>query len=211
MGARSLTDDVYERLRTAITRGEIRPNERLVEAELAERLAVSRTPVREGLQRLAAEGLVVSRRREWVAREHTPEEIREIYETRAALEGFASRLAAVRATQEQLQRIVSIHRDAEHDPARSPRERLVELNEAFHDAVALAAGNSRLLEQIRRNRQYYFNYRIARLYTDAEAAASIEGHDRLVRALLARDADAAEQATREHILEALDVTLTKLR
>src|SRR5207344_499138 len=69
--ASSLTGVVYERLRSEIVRGELRPNERLIEAEIADRLKVSRTPVRESLQRLAADGLVVSRRRGWVVYEHS--------------------------------------------------------------------------------------------------------------------------------------------
>src|SRR5436190_22723903 len=94
----SLTEAIYEQLRSEIVRGQLRPNERLVEAEIAERLQVSRTPVRESLQRLAADGLVVSRRRGWVVYEHTIDQIRDIYETRIALEGYATRLAAERAT-----------------------------------------------------------------------------------------------------------------
>ena len=84
-GSDSLSEATYRRLRFDIVRGRLRPNERLIEAELADRLAVSRTPVRESLQRLAADGLVVSRRRGWVVYEHTPDEIREIYEIRSAL------------------------------------------------------------------------------------------------------------------------------
>src|SRR5579864_7454244 len=101
------SDNVYERLREAIVTGRARPNERLIEAELADRLQVSRTPIREGLQRLAAEGLVVTRRRGWVVLEHTSAEIREIYEARAALEGYCARLAAERATEAQLKEISS--------------------------------------------------------------------------------------------------------
>src|SRR3978361_1268708 len=81
----------YEENRGAIVEGKIRPNERLIEADLAERLEVSRTPVRESMQRLAADGLVISRRRGWAVREHSPQEIQEIYEVRAALEGYAAR------------------------------------------------------------------------------------------------------------------------
>src|SRR6266516_463803 len=79
----SLSDGVYQRLRSAIVRGDLRPNERLVEADLAGWLEVSRTPVRECLQRLAAERLVANRRRGWIVQEHSTQEIREIYDVRA--------------------------------------------------------------------------------------------------------------------------------
>ena len=95
--ATSLTSDAYHRLRTEIIQGKIRPNERLIAADLAERLAISRTPVREALQLLASEGLVVGVKRGYVVRDHTAAEIRQIYEVRAALEGMAARLVAERA------------------------------------------------------------------------------------------------------------------
>ncbi|MBO0788262.1 MAG: GntR family transcriptional regulator, partial [Actinobacteria bacterium] len=94
----SLTSETCDRLRAEIIRGSIRPNERLVAADLAERLSISRTPVREALQLLEAEGLVVALKRGYMVREHTGTEIREIYEVRAALEGMSARLAAVRAS-----------------------------------------------------------------------------------------------------------------
>ncbi|MBX5469395.1 MAG: GntR family transcriptional regulator [Thermoleophilaceae bacterium] len=207
----SLAAGAYERLRDAIVRGEFRPNERLVEAELAEWLNVSRTPLRESLARLAAEGLVTSRRRGWVVREHTPEEISEIYEVRAALEGMAAFLAAARATDEQIAHIAELEGVAEPELIEAPRTRLVEVNDAFHDAIVEASGNERLRHLVRQNREFFFNYRIAAIYTEEEALASIEGHDEIVRALQARDSRAAEQAMVRHILEARDVTLSKLR
>jgi len=203
------SDDVYECLREAILTGRARPNERLIEAELADRLQVSRTPIRESLQRLAAEGLVVSRRRGWVVLEHTSVEIREIYEARAALEGYCARLAAQRATDAQLKEIASLHHPKRN--LKSSRQHLVEINDRFHDAILAAAQNERLADMIRRNRTYYFTFRIAQLYSDEEADASIAGHQAIVRALLQRDANRAEREMRAHIDLALAVILAKLR
>jgi DNA-binding GntR family transcriptional regulator len=202
------SEDVYERLREAILTGRARPNERLIEAELADRLQVSRTPIRESLQRLAAEGLVVSRRRGWVVLEHTSVEIREIYEARAALEGYCARLAAQRATDAQLKEIASLHHPKRN--LKSSRQHLVEINDRFHDAILAAAQNERLADMIRRNRTYYFTFRIAQLYSDEEADASIAGHQAIVRALLQRDANRAEREMRAHIDLALAVILAKL-
>jgi DNA-binding GntR family transcriptional regulator len=204
------SDSVYERLREAIVTGRARPNERLIESELADRLQVSRTPIRESLQRLAAEGLVVTRRRGWVVLEHTSAEIREIYEARAALEGYCARLAAERATEAQLKEIASFHRGDPKRILKSSRQHLVEVNDRFHDAIIVAAQNERLAEMIRRKRAYYFNFRIAQLYSDEEAKASIAGHQAIVRALLHRDPNRAEREMREHIDLALTVILAKL-
>ena len=211
MSATTLSDEVYERLRDEIVKGLIRPNERLVELDLAERLGVSRTPVRESLKRLSAEGLIHGGRHHLVVREHAPEEIREIYESRAALEGYASRLAAMRATQGEIDTIGSFHETEVKKLVRSPREHIVDVNDRFHDAIIEAAHNARLLDLIRRNREFYFNYRIARMYTDPEAENSLEGHSAIFRAIESRNPDAAEEATRAHVMQALEVTLCKLR
>ena len=208
--AGSLTYETHNRLRTDIIQGSIRPNERLIAADLAERLSISRTPVREALQLLEAEGLVVAVKRGYMVREHTSEEIREIYEVRAALEGMATRLVATRASNEALAAIEDL---GAHDDelATVERARLVNLNDQFHAAIFEASGNERLGRINRLNSEHFFNYKIAELYTDAEALASVRGHAAIVKAIMARDGDAAEKAAREHSDEALEATLTKIR
>lgn len=210
-GAPHLSQRTYQQLRDAIVRGEIRPNEHLVETELAERLQTSRTPVRESLQRLASEGLIVGRRRGWAVREHSADEIRQIYEVRAGLEGFAARLAAERGADEQIEEIRRLHTKGEEDLAPSARQRLVDVNDAFHEAIVAAADNESMTKMIRRCRKHFFNYRLAELYTDQEAASSVAGHGAIVDALLRRDGEAAEQAMRQHVTEALVATLARFR
>lgn len=207
-GADSLSETTYRSLRSDIVHGLLRPNERLVEAELAERLAVSRTPIRESLQRLAADGLVISRRRGWLVYEHTPDEIREIYEIRSALEGYAARLTAEHATEKQLSEIVSVLQGS-RDILHASRKQMVEVNNRFHDTVIEASGNRRLAEEIKRNRLYYFNHRLAVLYSDEEVSASRAQHDRIVQALLDRDLREAEEITHTHIEHALQMILAK--
>lgn len=208
--AGSLSDLVYERVRSAVVQGEIRPNQRLVEAELAHQLEVSRTPVREGLQRLANDGLVTGGRDGWQVREHTATEIREIYETRAAVEGYASRLAAERASDEALEELSRIHARA-GTGTEITRAQLVEINNNFHDGIVRACGNGRLIDLIQRNREFYFNYRIAELFTDDEVAASVRGHAVILECLLERDGPGAEEFTRRHILESVPIILSRLR
>lgn len=209
---RGLSDSAYKTLRTEIVRGVLRPNDRLVELDLAGRLRMSRTPVRETLQRLANDGLVLSTPHGWTVKEHQPDEIRHIYETRAALEGFAAHLASQRATREQLRKLASLEPlvPSSGDVEGISREDLVERNNAFHDAVIEAAGNPVLSEMINRTRTYFFNYRLAHLYTSKELRASSQGHRRVLESLRNHDAASAERITRDHILEALEVTLHRL-
>lgn len=207
----SLADTAYNRMREAILQGELRPNERLVEAELAEWLKVSRTPLREGLARLASEGLVSTRRRGWVVREFTAQEVAEVHEVRAALEGMAVFIAAERATDPQIASIVEFHTAQNQERlAAHPGGLLVEYNDAFHTAIVDMSDNERLRHFIRINRDFFFTYRIAKLYSEDEARRSLAGHDEVIDALSARDGERGERAMRQHILEARDAILRKL-
>lgn len=206
----SLTSEAHRRLRADIIEGRIRPNVHLVAADLAEQLSISRTPVREALQILAAEGLVSSAKRGYVVREHSQDEIRQIYEVRAALEGMAARLAATRATDDEIEAITRIG-GHKRSVVSDDRSIVVNLNGAFHDAIQAAAGNERLADINSRNSEHFFNYRIAELYSDAEAKAAVDGHAQILAAIRRRDPDGAEAAAREHVLEALRMALSKMR
>jgi DNA-binding GntR family transcriptional regulator len=194
----AIRPDVYDQIRWDIVHGVLRPNEALVETDLAERLGVSRTPVRESLLRLAANGLIISRRRRWYVYEHTADEIKEIYEVRAANEGYAARLCCERASDDQLQAIASAHTAVN----RASAEERVSANDAFHDQINNACGNQRLIKLITENRLFHFNLRLAAAYTPEELERSSEQHTELVAAVLARDGDRAEAVVRTHVLDA---------
>jgi DNA-binding GntR family transcriptional regulator len=201
--------EIYDRVRADIVHGVLRPNQRLVEVDLAEQLGVSRTPIRETLQRLALEGLVRRNRAGWVVHEHSADEIRAIYEVRAALEGYAAFLAAGRVTADELGALEALYPAGDAALELEP-DLQVELNERFHDGVIAAAANSRLAQLSRASRQYYFNHRIARRYDAAETRQSIEGHRRILAALAPGDGPAAEARAREHVDYALAIVLEKV-
>jgi DNA-binding GntR family transcriptional regulator len=207
----SLTFEALTLLRDEIIQGKMRPNERLIAADLAERLNTSRTPIREALQLLEAEQLVVAAKRGYVVREHTKEEIVEIYEVRAALEGMAARLAAQKTGTSAYREIEAIGAHRDSLITTNDRKLIVDLNDEFHAAIFAACGNSRLDRINRSNSQHFFNYRISELYTKEEAKISIKGHALILKAIKNHDADQADSAAQEHVLEALKVTLLKLR
>jgi len=132
-----------------------------------------------------------------------------VFEVRAAREGFAARLAALRATEAELEGIRAIHQTYIDTVRGSNRGHLVEHNDEFHEAV-IAASRNRLAEQIHRNGQYYFIHRIAGSCR-TKWRVSIEGHDEQVRASMTRDADLSEQVARTHVLEGLAKVLNKIR
>lgn len=207
----SLTFEALTLLRDEIIQGKMRPNERLIAADLAERLNTSRTPIREALQLLEAEQLVVAAKRGYVVREHTKEEIVEIYEVRAALEGMAARLAAQKTGTSAHREIEAIGAHRDSLITSNDRKLIVDLNDEFHAAIFAACGNSRLDRINRSNSQHFFNYRISELYTKEETKISIKGHALILKAIKNHDADQADSAAQEHVLEALKVTLLKLR
>ena len=199
-----LSEDIYNALRRAIVTGELRPNQPLIEIDLAERLEVSRTPVREALQRLAAGGLIVPRKRGWAVREFTADEIRQNAETRMALEGYAAHLAAVRGSIEHIALIVSLH-EKRLKLRRIDEQLRVETNRDLHDAIMRAAGNDRLMDAIYQSGQFYFNAPIARLTTEDEFVQGNADHAVIVAAIVAHDGSGAERAMRAHIQRTFSV------
>ncbi|WP_155057926.1 GntR family transcriptional regulator [Streptomyces blattellae] len=195
----SLSDLVYEHMRAAILQGVYRPNQRLPEDEVAAELNASRTPVRAALMRLVDQGLVVRERQGWVVREHTPDEIREIYEVRCALESMATGLAAVRGSEEQLAAISAMYAGPTADYVRQPRAELGRMNREFHQAIVRASANRRLYDEWLRNRDFGITYNMASVFTSEEAVICIEGHKKIIAALLDRDRERAERQARIHV------------
>jgi DNA-binding GntR family transcriptional regulator len=200
-------DEVYRQVREEILSGRLRPRDHLVEVDLAERLHVSRTPVRESLQRLAADGLIVSHRRRWVVYEHTLAEIADIYEVRMALEGYAARLACQRATDEQVIALEEFFRARARRYVRYTA--FADFNTHFHQMITQAANNPYFQRLADANRFYTFNHQVAQTYDDHDVAESDVQHAEIVRAIEERDPDAAERVAREHVQRALTVILER--
>jgi DNA-binding GntR family transcriptional regulator len=200
------SSDVYEGLRDAIVSGKLRPNEPLIEDDLAKAYTVSRTPIREAFQKLSRDGLIVPRKRGWAVREFTRAEVQENYEIRADLEGLAARLATTRGSPAHKSRIQQIHRARLSLNSFSVVER-VRSNRDLHDAIAAAAQNNKLSSLIFATGNFYFNQRTAAL-TSAESfeRAQIE-HEEIVDAIVRGDADRADIAMRAHILRAMTIWL----
>ncbi len=199
----------YEKLKQALVEGGLNPGERLSEPELAERLGVSRTPVREALVRLAQEGLVelLPGRGAWV-RELTPEEVHEVYEVRAALEAEAARLAALRAGAHELAALA----EAEAALRRLPPEDRAGQTRAdarFH-ATLVALSKNRELERL--FHQLDAKLALARRFSrdENQSPKTLAEHRAIVEAIRAGDADAAARAARAHIERFKDLVAGRL-
>lgn len=202
----SLSQSAYEKLREDLIAGVLRPNERVVEGEQSQRLGVSRTPVRDALMRLEAEGLVDSGRRGWTVHEFSRTELQDIYETRVALEGAAAALAAVRATDAQLAEIEALL-DSEQRDLDETQRFTVERNAEFHSTVTAACGNPRLIGLVELNRHFYFNQRVRPLFTTEELRQSLQGHYEVLDALKRRQPERAHEVVRGHLMDGLTIIL----
>jgi len=197
------SERIYNELKEAILAGRLRPGSRLVELSLASELGVSRTPIREALRRLSVEGLVtIDPLRGMIVRTIDPHKVEDFYTTREVLDGLASRLAAKRISDDQLVRLRTLVEAMEGAFSRSDRAAMVQANMRFHDAVFRAAAND-WLASLGRSMMDFVRLLSAAAYEDpARDAEVVEEHRQILAALEARDPDAAEAASREHMVQA---------
>jgi DNA-binding GntR family transcriptional regulator len=211
-----LRQSAYEAIRAMIVTGQLAPGRRVTELDLAEQLQVSRTPVREALNRLQRDGLVVERPRTGFAVVQFDETmLREVFDLRAELDSYATGLAVERITDDDVKALTAIL-DKCDDLARtdpSPRGRLeeMELGMDLHRRIARIGGNSLLaeiLDGLLVKCQVYVWMELTQLDEFSVARAD---HRMIVEAIAARDADLARDRTRRHIRQSRDGILGLLR
>lgn len=190
----------YRRLREAILAGLLNPETRINEAELADAWQVSRTPIRDALRRLAAEGLVEpAPGRGMVVTRLSLDDAEELYEVREALEARAARLAAERGGGDlpgTLNALIKAFGAALKD---GDTERLLALDAEFHAAIASAGRNARLQRLIEQLRAQTHAARVRTLRVRGRAQRTFRELARLAGAIRTRDASRAEAAMREHL------------
>jgi len=200
----SIADRVYNQLRRRIVAGDISPREEVREASVARNTGASRTPVREALRRLEAEGLISrSLAGAYAVTEVSAQELIDIYELRGILEGHAARLAAERRGRVELARLADVLEAMEDAILRNDDDGLVRLNGTFHDLIAESSQNSYLQTQIRSIRENFERYRAAALSVPGRRERAHDEHTWLVAAIKDRDAASAERIARTHAREAL--------
>lgn len=199
----------YRRLLDDIRSGALTPGARLRETELAERLGISRTPVREAIRQLEADGLVVHLPRQGATiRSLDHAEVVELYEMRAVLEGTAARLAARAASEIELAELAALNGELAAAPA-GPQSR--EMNRQFHRSLLDAARNRFLLKSMNALQKTLLILGPTTLADPSRALAAVAEHGAVLAALEARDGIAAEAAMRAHVGAALSARLRGMR
>lgn len=207
----SLTDQAYHRIRREIMACNLEPGLEFTELDIAERFAMSKTPVREALLRLQFEGLVKSYpRRGYMVEPIKISDINEIFDTRIVLEGGAMDLAVQRATQQDIDELHTIARSISDAVYRVEPDRSNNVNNMFHERLVIAARNTRLhrsVVQMLNELERFF-------YIEAQATTAYPvqyaSHLDIVAALEKRDATAARAAIVDHIEGTRHVLLASL-
>lgn len=195
-----LRDVVFNTLRQAILRGELQPGERLMEIQLAQRLGVSRTPVREAIRKLELEGLVlmIPRRGAEVA-EITRQDLEDVLEVRAALEELAVKDACEHITDEQLQNLKKAANEFKRSLEGTDLVACAEADIHFHEIIYAATNNKRLVQMLNNLREQMYRYRMENLKDKRTYRTLVEEHDAIRRALKKHDKEKAGAAINVHI------------
>ncbi|MGR3721658.1 GntR family transcriptional regulator [Abyssibius alkaniclasticus] len=205
MDTQNNTRDAYALVLEAIDRGDYQPGDRLVESELAERFGVSRTPIREALQRLETQAVLVRDGRSMVVASLSHDQLGELYVVRAALEGLAARLAAQHAWPEEIRVLydmIAADRKFMTDP-----KRLSRANKRFHRQLHLASHNRFLIQQLEMVHRTMALLATTSLAAEGRPEKALDEHEKIVAAIEARDGVAAEAALKAHISKAFETRL----
>lgn len=199
----------YRRLLEDIRSGTLSPGARLRETDLAERLGISRTPVREAIRQLEADGLVVHLPRQGATiRSLDHAEVVELYEMRAVLEGTAARLAARAASDIELAELADLNAELAAAPA-GPHAR--EANRVFHRTLIEAARNRFLIKAMSALQKTLLILGPTTLSDPGRAGTAVDEHAAVLKALVARDGAGAEAAMRFHVEAALSARIRGMR
>ena len=228
-----LRDVVFNTLRQAILRGEFKPGERLMEIQLANKLGVSRTPIREAIRKLELEGLVIMIPRKGAeVADITEKSLRDVLEVRKALEELAVQLACEKITQEELEelekagenfkkvlkRSKDITEVAEadvrfHDVIYMATD-ITEIAEAdvrFHDIIYMATDNQKLIHLLNKLREQMYRYRVEYLKNPDVHEQLTQEHEEIVYHIKRREKVEATAVTCQHIDNQVSAVTDKIR
>ncbi len=199
-----LRESVYQQLRDWIVQGKLEPGEQLRDQELAERLGISRTPVREALRRLEDEGLVETAKNRWTrVRPVDLKEAEQIYPIRAVLDGLALRLAFPLLDKASLSTMRKANGWLRAALKNADNPAAVEADSAFHDEYVRHCGNPELIEIIRGLRVKHYRLELTYFGSPTLGLVSVQEHAGILEAIVASDVEAAQQRLYRHFHNAL--------
>ena len=195
-----LRDVVFKTLREAILRGDLKPGERLMELQLAAKLGVSRTPIREAIRMLQQEGLAVTipRRGAEVAA-MTEKDMEDVLQVREALEILAVQLASDKITKEQIAELEERLKAFEQAVETAEVKQIAQSDIDFHDLIYTAAENPRLVVLLNNLREQIYRYRVEYLKDEKNYPRLIEEHRQIMQGLKERNEQYVVEMTKKHM------------
>lgn len=195
-----LRDVVFKTLREAILRGDLKPGERLMELQLAAKLGVSRTPIREAIRMLQQEGLAVTipRRGAEVAA-MTEKDMEDVLQVREALEILAVQLASEKITKEQIAELEERLKAFEQAVETAEVKQIAQSDIDFHDLIYTAAENPRLVVLLNNPREQIYRYRVEYLKDEKNYPRLIEEHRQIMQGLKERNEQYVVEMTKKHM------------
>ena len=195
-----LRDVVFNTLRQEILRGELKPGERLMEIQLANKLGVSRTPVREAIRKLELEGLVlmIPRKGAEVA-DISEKSLKDVLEVREALEELAARLACDKITKEGINRLKEAAQDFRSALKSNDITQMAEADVRFHDVICNATENQKLGQLLNNLREQMYRYRIEYLKDQQVYEKLLSEHEEIIRHIEKGEKDEAARVVSRHI------------
>lgn len=195
-----LRDVVFNTLREAILRGDLSPGERLMEIQLAQKLGVSRTPIREAIRMLEQEGLAITIPRKGAEVAHmTLKDMEDVLEVREALDELAVNLACKKITPDQIKELRQRSCDFIEATKGTDIKKIASTDEAFHDVIYQITNNQKLITLLNNLRQQIFRYRIEYLKDPAAYPTLIQEHEEIMKGLEAADKVLATNAMHTHL------------
>ncbi|HAQ41568.1 MAG TPA: GntR family transcriptional regulator [Clostridiales bacterium] len=195
-----LRDVVFKNIRDAILSGSLKPNERLMEKELADRLGVSRTPVREALRKLELEGFIeIIPRKGAIVKQVTSKEIKDVLEIRSVLEALAAKSACLKITENEKAQLLKAKEEFENAVRSNNVDLMAQKDVEFHDIIFNATKNERLMQIINNLREQIYRYRITYLYDKKYLENIVKEHVEIYSAIVNKDVDGAEKSSMDHI------------
>ncbi len=195
-----LRDVVFNTLRQAILRGELEPGERLMEIALAQKLGVSRTPIREAIRKLELEGLVVMVPRKGAeVADITEKDLRDVLEVRTALEALSIELAIKNMTDEDFEALRMANEDFRDLADGNELMKLAEADVAFHEIIYIATNNNRLIQIINNLREQMYRYRLEYIKDASARPRLVKEHQEIIDAMMDGDVERAKEVITRHV------------
>ena len=196
-----LRDVVFNTLREAILKGELKPGERLMELQLAAKLGVSRTPIREAIRMLEQEGLAVTipRRGAEVAK-MTEKDMNDVLQVREALDELAVSIACELITEEELEKLEDATEAFEKALGTGDIKQIAEADIEFHDIIYQASRNPKLVNILNNLREQIYRYRIQYLKDEKNYANLLEEHREILEGLTKKDKELVERSMSKHVV-----------